>query len=366
MSLRYAALDNLWVGARFGLGEYQWKITPSKVAAYPDYFGQGASLGGRYPNGLATIEPRNESRVTSADVLVYYALTTAIAARPYVVAGIGGINIEPSTASDHTALPNAQRGRYAKTISSVIVGGGVSIPLSERVGLELAAEHRFAFSRYLDDIATLSGNDALTSVRIGVSYAFSTGSPRNHDDFHIRNNLKQFEITPCNYSCLECSFHSEHCCCCAPVSSHCCCCCCCCCCSRSGGGGSTAPAPDTAKPVAPPDTSGVGGPVPQPNNVPCPPGQHRECYGPPGFGICVDNLPPTGPQRIRWELARKLEDGSLLREVDGKWYRKQVMPDGSARVTQGALPFKAEECRECREKAEREARESTKNRGTTH
>lgn len=362
MSLRYAALDNLWVGARIGLGEYQWKITPSKVAAYPDYFGQGAGLGDRYPDGLATIEPRNESRVTSADVLVYYALTTAIEARPYVVAGIGGINIEPSTASDHTALPNAQRGRYPKTISSVIVGGGVSIPLSERVGLELAAEHRFAFSRYLDDIATPLGNDALTSIRIGISYAFSAGSSTNPDDSHIRNDIRQNNLTSCIYCNIDYCFHSEWSCCCAPTYPQCCC-CCCCCCKGSGGGGAAAPSPDTTAPPAPSAPSGGAGLAPM--NVPCPPGQHRECYGPPGFGICVDNLPPTGPQRIRWDLARKLDDGSLLREVDGKWYRKQVMPDGKTRVTKGALPFKAEECKECKEKAEREARESTKKRGTT-
>ena len=349
VSLRYAALDNLWIGARFGLGEYQWKITPSKAAAYPDYFGQG---GDRYPGSTVPIEPRNESRVTSADVLVYYALTTSIPALPYIAAGIGGINIEPSTAAKHTALPNAQRGRYPKTISSVVVGGGVAIPLSERVGLELAAEHRFAFSRYLDDLATPLGNDALTSVRIGISYAFSTGSRQNRDDFYTREEFRQNELSYISVNCLECCFHTEICCCCY----------CCCCCNGGGEGGGGAP--DTATSQTPSTPSAGGGPKPEPMDTPCPPGQHRECYGPPGFGICVDNLLPDGPQRIRWELARTLADGSLLREVDGKWYRKQVMPDGTARISKGALPFKAEECKECKEKAEREARESKNNQGT--
>lgn len=357
MSLRYAALDNLWVGARLGLGEYQWKVTPSKVALYPDYFGQGSD---RYPGTTVPLESRNESRVTSADVLVYYALTTSIPARPYIVAGIGGINIEPSTALSHTPLPNAQRGRYPKTISSVVVGGGVAIPITERVGLELAAEHRFVFSRYLDDIATTLGNDALTSVRIGVSYAFSTGLRQDRDDFHTREEFKLDELSIIAINYLEHCFHTDCCCCYIPHCPHCCCCCCC-----NGGDEGGAGASDTVKPETPSTPTAGGGPKPEPMDTPCPPGQHRECYGPPGFGICVDNLPPTGPERIRWELARTLTDGSLLREVDGKWYRKQVMPDGTTRITKGVLPFMADECKECKEKAEREARESKKNRGTT-
>jgi opacity protein-like surface antigen len=354
VSLRYAALDNLWVGARFGLGEYQWKVTPSKVAAYPDYFGQGATLGDRYPGGTSSIEARNESRVSSADLVVYYVLTMSIPARPYVVAGIGGINIEPSTASDHTALPNAQRGRYPKTISSVIVGGGVAIPLSERVGLELAAEHRFAFSRYLDDLATNRGNDALTSIRIGISYAFSTGSSQSSSDIRMRSCGNSADVS----CCIDCEL--------CDCFRCCSCCCCCCCCNGQGSGGGAAPssAPDTTKPAPGPPQAGGGGPKPEPMGVPCPPGQHRECYGPPGFGICVDDKPPVGPERIRWELARTLGDGSLLREADGKWYRKQVLPDGTSRVTKGVLPFTASECKECKEKQEREARESMNNQGT--
>ena len=369
ISLRYAALDNLWVGARIGLGEYQWKVTPSKVAQYPDYFGQGAALGDRYPGGLATIEDRSESRISSADLLVYYALTTSIPARPYVAVGIGAINFQPSTGSDHTALPGVERGRYPKTVSSVVVGGGVSIPISNRVGLELAAEHRFAFSRYLDDLATVLGNDALTSIRIGVSYAFSTGNARIFDDPDLRDWFTQESSSALISNSLNCAFHTA-CGCCYPqgcTQDVCCCCCCCCCCGDQGSGtGAAAPSPTPESAPAPPaPQGGGGGPKPEPMDVPCPPGQHRECYGPPGFGICVDNLPPTGPQRIRWELGRKLDDGSLLREVDGKWYRRQDMPDGTTRITKGMLPFTAAECKECKEKAERQARESKMNRGTT-
>ena len=87
-------------------------------------------------------------------------------------------------------------------------------------------------------------------------------------------------------------------------------------------------------------------------SVPCPAGQHRECFGPPGYGICVDDEPPRGPQKIRWDLGRLLEDGSLLRESepDGRWYRREILPDGSERITKGTLPFQATDCKECREK----------------
>ena len=109
-----------------------------------------------------------------------------------------------------------------------------------------------------------------------------------------------------------------------------------------------APAAKPEPPVPqPPKPEGA-----EPMSAPCPGGQHRECFGPPGFGICVDNEPPRGPQKIRWDLARTLEDGSLLREseVDGRWYRKQIMPDGSERISKGALPFEVTDCKECTEK----------------
>ncbi|MCX6139577.1 MAG: hypothetical protein NTX15_01900 [Candidatus Kapabacteria bacterium] len=354
MSLRYAAMDRLWLEARFGLGEYRWKITDAKIAQYPQYFGSGAQVGNKYPGSSTTIESENESRLTNADLLLNYVIVDGIPASPFITAGVGIVNTAPSNSVEHSALPNNEAGVYTHSAMSVVLGGGVQIPISQRVGLLLRAEHRFVFSKYLDDVAFKGKNDALSAFSIGFTYRFN--EPDDDDELTdweceecCVDNCEDDcdEALCCDGSHLDSSSH-----CCAPSCAHCCqhCCCCCCCKTQAaaapagGGGGSPAPPAEPA-----PGPTG-GGPKPEAMDVPCPTGQHRECFGPPGFGICVDDGPPMGPERIQWELARTLEDGSLLRETDGKWYRKQIMPDGSTRVTKGLLPFEATDCKECKEK----------------
>lgn len=359
LGLRYSAMDRLWIEARFGIGEYRWKITDAKLARYPDYFGAGAQIGDPYPGSPATIEPENESRVTLGDLMVSYVIVDGIPASPFITAGVGVVNFAPSTSELHTQLPNSAAGDYPHTVASLIVGGGVQIPISQRVGILLRGEHRFVFSTYLDDISLNGSNDALSTFSIGLTYRFnepdtymedpSSDLPCDEDDC-CGDNTEDCcdDVTDCSERCL--GGCSEDCCCCC---AH----CCCCCCGKAAApavqgpsaGSGTAPVPATTPGPAP-----ASGPVPEPMEVPCPAGQHRECYGPPGYGICVDDDPPKGPEPILWELARPLDDGSLLREVDGKWYRKQVLPDGTVRISKGLQPFEASECKECKEKQRRE------------
>lgn len=178
VSLQFAAMDRLWVEARMGIGEYRWKITEAKMARFPQYFGQGAEIGDKYPGSLTTIESENESRVTSADFLVSYILVDNIPAVPFLTAGIGLVNFAPSNSGEHSALPNNEAGIYTKTVASIPLGGGLRIPFSRSVGLLLRGEYRFVFSEYLDDITEAGGNDALTNVSIGLTYRFNNPEPK--------------------------------------------------------------------------------------------------------------------------------------------------------------------------------------------
>lgn len=173
VSLQYAPISRLILEARLGLGEYRWKVTPSKIAAYPDYFGAGAQVGDVYPGTLTTIEPENESRLTTVDFLVNYVLVDGIAAVPFITAGVGLVNIAPSNSEEHSALPNNAAGVYPTSFVSIPLGGGLRIPLSRSVGLLMRAEYRLTFSSYLDDVDGGS-NDALTSVGLGLTYRFNT------------------------------------------------------------------------------------------------------------------------------------------------------------------------------------------------
>ncbi len=365
LSLRYAALDRLLIEARFGLGEYRWKITDAKLARYPQYFGLSAQIGDLYPGSRTAIEDENESRLTTADLLVSYVLVDNIPASPFLTVGLGLTNTAPSNSKEHSALPNYESGSYPHSAISILVGGGVQIPISRRVGLLLRAEHRFVFSEYLDDVAFNGKNDALSSFSVGFTYRFN--DLQSEDECGECDNMLCDEpcVDNCDDECGDVGDCKQRCLdglcpCCSRDCTHCCphCCCCCCCKNQEaavppaggggsgGGGGGPTPAP----PAPPTEPSSGGGQKPESMEVPCPVGQHRECFGPPGFGICVDDGPPIGPEKIRWDLSRKLEDGSDLRETEGRWYRRQLMENGSYHVTKGLLPFEATECKECKEK----------------
>jgi len=182
VSLSFNAMDRLWVEARTSLGQYGWRINPTRIAANPDYFGQGASLGDNYPGTLTRIEDRNESRITTADLMVGYVLVDNIPAVPFITAGVGLVDFAPSNASQHSPLPNNIQGEYSTTVASIPLGGGVVFPLSQRVGLTLRGEYRLVFSGYLDDIDINGGRDDLSAFSLSLSYKFN--EPRRHRASH--------------------------------------------------------------------------------------------------------------------------------------------------------------------------------------
>jgi hypothetical protein len=410
VSLGIRAMDRLFLDARVVLGEYRWKITPTKIAAEPDYFGPGAQLGDRYPGTNTLIDSVNVSSTAMVDIVANYVLVPGLPAAPFLTAGIGLLSFDPRNASEYAPLPNNIQGTYSTSVASIILGGGVRFPLSRRVNLVLQAERRLVFSQFLDDVNPKRSNDGLTMISMGLSYTFNKMSPRSrrhqHDDrggngqcdaenpaeeclphrgappgwdeVFERQDEECAECTSCTMcpSCDECVHVKCNvclCCYCRTCSA----CCCMPCPMKAGAGGGATnaedkaegqepepadPSEEEAEPAPAPKQSPKPSPKPapeppkpdgvEPMSVPCPAGQHRECFGPPGFGICVDNEPPRGPQKIRWDLARTLEDGSLLRESesDGRWYRKQVMADGTERISKGTLPFEPSDCKECREK----------------
>lgn len=250
----YAAMDRLLVEARFGLGEYRWKITEAKLRRFPGYFGQGADIGDRYPGTLTTIEGDNESRVTTADVMATWIVVPDIPASPFVSVGVGLFNFAPSNSEEHSALPNNLARVYPRTVVSIPVGGGVRIPLSSAVGLMLRAEHRFVFSAYLDDIKADHGNDALTTISLGLSYNFtappSTQEPRSVE---VREVVRELRMPPppSASSCHRCG--------CMMQQMH------GCCCHRSGNGEQPQMrAPERTEPAAP-------APAPEPEPTPVEP-----------------------------------------------------------------------------------------------
>lgn len=248
VSLHYAPIDRLAIEARFGLGEVRWKVSPSKLANNPDYFGAGAQLGDLYPGTSTTIEDLCATSVTTADLILRYVLVPGIDAVPFLSAGIGYIGYRPTNATEREPLPNYEASVYSGSAISFPLGGGVQIPFSERVSLLLRGEYRVVLSDYLDDFAKTSANDALTSISIGLTYRFN--EPGDEDELEpmevdIQTLISVVPVDDPHHPVL-CELCCEACCdpccavCCIDHHGDCCCCCCCCCCgdgAGSGGGG---------------------------------------------------------------------------------------------------------------------------------
>ncbi len=259
ISLQYAPISRLILEGRLGLGEYRWKVTPSKIASYPDYFGQGAQIGGTYPGTLTTIEPENESRLTTVDFLVNYVLVDGIAAVPFITAGVGLVNIAPSNSEEHAPLPNNASQVYPTSIFSIPLGGGVRIPLSRSVGLMLRGEYRLTFSEYLDDYNG-GTNDALTSFSVGLTYRFNPPHRKHHSE------------------CPVCGCSELHGCCC--------------------GTGARAEQPQRDTPPTRTDTVVLAAPAPKPDTVVI----QKEI---PKVDTVIRTSPPPKPDTVRVQPPKK-------------------------------------------------------------
>lgn len=365
VSLQYAPISRLGIEVRAGLGEIRWMVSPSKLSAYPEYFGSGARYGMLYPGTGTPIESENESRLTTVDLLLNYTLVENIPAIPFISAGVGLVDFAPSTSDLHEPLPNFSRQVFSATTVSIPIGGGVRIPFSYRAGIILRGEYRFVFSGYLDDVNFNGSNDGVTSISLGFTYRF-TNPPSS-----CRHRHHHHHPTAC--VCSQLPNHSRADCPCirftqpGGITSH----------SEEiidypvqrdeSSGQTTDPrtqndgvestgslgSPDSTSttknttPQRPPNSNGASGnPEPQTpddskgpaekdtkpggtsdnshNLAPCPPGTIRTCIGT-DSSVCVDPTFKPGSQRIMWEDAFVYMPGS-------PYHMKTLRQIGDARL----------------------------------
>lgn len=295
-SIQYAPLKRLHLEARFGLGEIRWKITPTDLAKYPAYFGPRARLGSRYPGTFSTIESESESRVSTVDLMMHWVVVDHLPAIPFISFGLGWINYAPSNAGEHDALPNFSRGVYSGNAISIPLGAGVRIPMSDRVDLVVRGEHRFVFSRYLDDINANGRNDAMSSVTVGLAYQFT--QPRHTEHAHLQ--MEEHRTAPSTSSrapetapnvdtqevpTQEVPQNTP-----AQPSEQ----------VTENATDSATEAP-TEAPQQEPAVETAEQPAPSaPASLECPPGFARLCADS-GLGVCVDTMFTPGRSRIKWE-----------------------------------------------------------------
>jgi hypothetical protein len=187
IALQYSPIKQLAIEARVGVGKGRWLVPESALAAHPEYFGDQAFYGDLYPGSQIVIEKENEVRLSTYDLLLRYVLIDDIRAVPFIYAGVSLLNFVPATADAHESLPNGAIDAYSTSAFSVPVGAGVRIPFSDRVGLELRGEYRFAFTEYLDDVNWNVKNDGITSVSVGLTYSFNAPQEQT---------MRVYDVTP--------------------------------------------------------------------------------------------------------------------------------------------------------------------------
>lgn len=148
----YTPWKYLNVGLGVSLSDLQWRVTPSVIDRYPDYFGPGAQVGDLYPGTLAQIENRSETRASAYEVLLAVNLLPDEIVVPYIGAGAGLLTWSPTNAREHTALPNNSAGVYDRMVGVFPVFAGFNWYITDDISLGARASYRFTLTPYLDDL----------------------------------------------------------------------------------------------------------------------------------------------------------------------------------------------------------------------
>lgn len=182
VGLTFSPFRYLNVGFHTMLGQVTWNVTPATLAAYPEYFGAGAELGGFYPGTLATIEKENQTRLSLYDLRVTANIFPDENFVPFVGLGLGIVSFSPTNSEEHTELPNNSRRVYDRWSWTVPAIAGAKVYVSNDVSLDFTGIYRFTFTPWLDDVRTSQGgNDHLASLTMGLTYHFLGDRDRDDD-----------------------------------------------------------------------------------------------------------------------------------------------------------------------------------------
>ncbi len=185
--LKYNIYNELSVIGSFSLGAVVFKTDLVYLNKYDDYYGKGAQYGDFFTDGhgnqlLSFIQPKNNVRLTSFDLLFAYNLFTKEDIVPSIIVGLSYLDWEPRSGASGNGgtLPNNYIGKYEKSKIVFPIGFGFEINITPDIVISGKALYRITGTDYLDDLAheDSPSDDKYMTFGLGLSYYFFT-----NDDF---------------------------------------------------------------------------------------------------------------------------------------------------------------------------------------
>lgn len=172
-ALTFTPIRPLTLGLGVTLGQIRWRVTPTGLRSYPDYFGPGATIGDIYPGTLANIEEYNQSRVSIYELTTVWNILPNHDIVPFVGVGIGIIDFSPTNRRQHESLPNNVAQKYEKWTWGAPLIAGFNLYITDDISFTAKGTYRFTMSEWLDDLKTSNGTDHIASLQGGLTYHFT-------------------------------------------------------------------------------------------------------------------------------------------------------------------------------------------------
>ncbi len=185
--IKYNIYNEFSVIGSFSLGTMIFKTDLVYLNRYDDYYGKGAQYGDFFTDGngntlLSVIQPKNNVRLTSFDLLFAYNFFTKEDIVPSLIAGISYLDWEPRSGASGNGgtLPNNYLGKYDKSKVVFPIGFGFEINITPDIVISGKALYRITGTDYLDDLSheDSPSDDKYMTFGLGLSYYFFT-----NDDF---------------------------------------------------------------------------------------------------------------------------------------------------------------------------------------
>ena len=175
---RYNLFSQVSINASWGLGQMRWKTDAIAIAKYPDYFGQNAKQGDKYPGSTSSIQEKNQTRLTTYELTVSWNLFPSQYFVPYIFGGVGILDFEPRSGDTgyDGPLPNNAKGTYKKNIMDIPFGFGYEMYITDNLVFNGRATLRLTSTDYLDDLSPKedpkadAANDMFMTFGVGFSY----------------------------------------------------------------------------------------------------------------------------------------------------------------------------------------------------
>lgn len=171
LQLSYTPTRFLTFGIGASVSWLNYRVTPDRIAAYPEYFGPGAAIGDYYPGTTVTITDKNAMRATTYELTMLVNLLPGEKLVPFIGGGAGFLLWAPVNTNEHADLPNVRKEIYDRITGQFPVIGGLHLYVTDDLALTATGAYRFTLTHYLDDVKGRDPTyDHFATITLGITY----------------------------------------------------------------------------------------------------------------------------------------------------------------------------------------------------